>query len=93
MAVGVTIQGVGSIALGCTATTVIALEIMKWLLTSSKTLVAALAGSRPGDFLRLYCPRCELVYCFAHWDVEYSRDPEIAVGLCPQGHARVIDSG
>jgi len=31
------------------------------------------------------------VYCFDHWRVEYSDEPPVSFGICPQGHGRVID--
>jgi hypothetical protein len=53
--------------------------------------VAALAGEHPASSLALYCPGCERVYCYRHWRVEYSGDPEMTMGICRKGHARVLD--
>ena len=56
--------------------------------------VKALKGAEPQAFLKLYCPDCELVYCFDHWEVGYSRqEPLSTSGTCPAGHGRVIDIG
>jgi hypothetical protein len=55
--------------------------------------VEALAGQHPESFLALYCEKCQLVYCFKHWRVEYALDPDMSFGTCPNGHVRVIDPG
>lgn len=55
--------------------------------------ITDLAGEHPESFLKLHCPKCQLVYCFAHWTVEYSDEPPVSFGICPQGHGRVIDMG
>ena len=55
--------------------------------------IESLAGDQPERFMALYCHECRLVYCFAHWRVEYSNDPPRSFGRCPRGHGHVIDMG
>ncbi len=44
-----------------------------------------------------YCPECEQVYCYNHWQVSVVFDSDFAgwydctYGICPQGHRRMID--
>ena len=55
--------------------------------------IEALGGERPEGLLPLYRRPCHLVYCFDDWKVEYSDEPPVCFGTCPQGHGRVIDMG
>jgi ribosomal protein S27E len=54
--------------------------------------VESLAGSGAGDFVRLRCSDCGLIYCWDHADVHYVGDPERTMAKLPCGHSCVIDA-